>query len=86
MLGKKIELFLLDTTVDGSNPPMGPGLTNGYPIELTWSTLAITDFKPDHVADCGVKNTKAGAFGLLWIKKNYPRYIANHLEIIVILE
>ena len=53
------------TAVEGSNPPMGPGLTNGYPIELTWSTLAITDFRPDHVAGCGVKNTKAGAFGRL---------------------
>ena len=63
------------TAVEGSNPPMGPGLTNGYPIELTWSTLAITDFRPDHVAGCGVRNTKAGAFGRLKSKENIQKYL-----------
>ena len=60
---------MLDKTSLGSNPPMGPGLTNGYPIELTCITFAITDLRPVQDADCGVRNTNAGAFGRLFIEQ-----------------
>ena len=47
---------------------MGPGLTKGYPIELTCITLATTEFRPGQLALCGVINTKAGALGLLVLR------------------
>ena len=47
---------------------MGPGLTNGYPIELTCNTLFRTDLRLDQVALCGVINTNAGALGLLLLE------------------
>ena len=58
-------MLLLDKTTDGSTPPTGPGLTNGYPTELTCSMFDSTDLKLDQLVVWGVKNTNAGAFGLL---------------------
>ena len=67
--------------MEGSNPPMGPGLTKGYPIELTCKTLAMTDFRPDQVAVCGVRNTNAGAFGLLFQERKKNEKMKTHQNI-----
>ena len=79
-VGVFIELLLplRDETTEESNPPMGPGLTNGYPIELTCSTLVRTDLRLDQFAVCGVRNTNAGAFGLLQLE-NRKQQKSNRL-------